>query len=163
MMAMEAAALVVHTPPMTNEQYLELKFRGNPTEDARAQLEAFKAVMRKFRPGWLESLHKWNRYSPFIYFIRRGEDGPIKIGLSGDPLRRLRQLQTACAEGLEILLVIPGGREAERVLHDTCKNLCLGGEWYAAEPVMFKLIDKLKAAYYGDSDWMEYVGWVRGS
>ncbi len=33
-----------------------------------------------------------------IYFIQIGESGPVKIGVSFDPLDRLRQIQTANPE-----------------------------------------------------------------
>ena len=67
-------------------------------------------------------------YAKFIYFILRGD--VIKIGISNMPFRRMRQLQTACPELLEMLLVIPGGREDEKYLHDLFAPVCVGGEWF---------------------------------
>lgn len=68
-----------------------------------------------------------------IYFIREGEDGPIKIGTtSGDPLERLAKLRTGNPRPLRLLATMPGGPAEERALHARFASLRLEGEWFTA-------------------------------
>src|SRR5690349_9573430 len=53
----------------------------------------------------------------YVYAIRRPDTREIKIGMSSDPLQRFRQLQDAHGAPLELLVVIPGAHQGERVLH----------------------------------------------
>lgn len=57
-----------------------------------------------------------------VYFIQRGDDGPIKIGhvrRVSNLLRRMRDIQNACAEPVYLRKIIPTTREdhLELVLH----------------------------------------------
>lgn len=53
----------------------------------------------------------------FVYFIRSGEAGPIKIGWSVNPRKRLAMLQTGCAETLTLMAIVGGQREDEQFFH----------------------------------------------
>jgi hypothetical protein len=68
-----------------------------------------------------------------IYFIQAGDDGPIKIGFSGDPGARQKDLQKAHYEDLRIIGVINGTRELESELHIRFRMFLIRGEWF--EPV----------------------------
>lgn len=69
----------------------------------------------------------------FIYVIGR-PDGPVKIGISADPICRVRELQTGCPFRLTILHrePLPSRRKAleieEMVLAVHCESR-LAGEW----------------------------------
>lgn len=66
-----------------------------------------------------------------IYFIQAGHNGPIKIGFSSRPRKRLRQMQTANARPLRLLGTIPTtskGLEAE--IHHTLRKHKRRGEWF---------------------------------
>lgn len=55
----------------------------------------------------------------FVYLIGEGEDGgPLKIGLSTEPLARLRSMQTGNSRRLRIEHVLIGDRRLEGHLHD---------------------------------------------
>lgn len=69
-----------------------------------------------------------------IYFIQRGEDGPIKIGVSANIIDRFNSLQTAQDERLRIVGIMKGGFSQERQIHAWFKHLQVRGEWYAATP-----------------------------
>jgi len=75
-----------------------------------------------------------------IYFIQAGENGPIKIGKSDDPERRLAQLQTAHYEELKILWVeyeTPGPiKDEERQLHLSYEDDNIRGEWFKPENIL---------------------------
>lgn len=68
---------------------------------------------------------------PFVYFARRGHI--IKIGFSAEPRRRAKELQ------LDLVAVLPGTRESERMLHETWAEFCIEGEWFEAEPILTML------------------------
>lgn len=66
---------------------------------------------------------------PQVYFIG-GPSGPIKIGISKNPKRRLHGLQTTSPYHLKILATKPGDIEEERRLHSKFAHLRLKGEWF---------------------------------
>ena len=89
----------------------------------------------------------------FVYFVARGEDGPIKIGRAGDPDKRLAQLQTGSPDDLLLRDVVPGQNDLERSLHQRFAPARIRGEWFGAEylPVILAfaqgLADDAVAAY----------------
>ena len=75
-----------------------------------------------------------------VYFIG-AEAGPIKIGVSCDPAKRLRTLQTGHPVPLMLLAVVPGGVGVERALHRKFADLRVRGEWFARSPELIAEID----------------------
>lgn len=73
---------------------------------------------------------EWRDMASWTYFIQRGADGPIKIGKAGNPLVRLRSLQTGHDVELRLLLAVRGGEPLERGLHIVCNDRRLRGEWF---------------------------------
>lgn len=63
-----------------------------------------------------------------IYFIRAKRH--LKIGYSKDPYKRLKELQTGNPIKLEMLLVMEGGFETEKALHDYYSKYRTEGEWF---------------------------------
>ncbi|HEY6015704.1 MAG TPA: GIY-YIG nuclease family protein [Gaiellaceae bacterium] len=80
----------------------------------------------------------------FVYFVQRGADGPIKVGFSATPLRRIAQLQTSSAELLHVLATVPGGPSLERELHALFAKHRLASEWFSPHPQLFLWL----AAYF---------------
>lgn len=78
-----------------------------------------------------------------VYFIREGLSGPIKIGLSSQPEKRLVNLQVANPYLLRVLGTVPGSKADENLLHARFEHLHLQGEWYEAEQELLDFIDKL--------------------
>jgi hypothetical protein len=66
----------------------------------------------------------------FVYFIQDGEHGPVKIGLSQDPERRLPKLQTGNPRELLLRHVIPGDRTVEHGLHTRFAPARIRREWF---------------------------------
>jgi len=62
-----------------------------------------------------------------IYFIQRGVDGPIKIGVAADPYERLSSLQTASPEKLILLGCVRG---SETGMHQKFRKHRISGEWF---------------------------------
>jgi hypothetical protein len=76
---------------------------------------------------------------PFIYIISVGDDGPIKVGISYSPTRRLAQLQTGCPNVLDLrwcqkLDSDKKAREAEAAVHKEMEEFRLAGEWFDVIP-----------------------------
>ena len=83
-----------------------------------------------------------------IYFIRAGENGPVKIGVSADPQRRLRYFQIGNHEPLNLIRTAEGGWRQERWLHRRFSALHLRGEWHHFDPEMLTVeISELSTVY----------------
>lgn len=71
-----------------------------------------------------------------VYFIQAGKGSPVKIGQSGDPVRRCAALQSAHFDSLEIIRQVDGDHETEHWLHSHFKDSRLQGEWFKFQPSM---------------------------
>lgn len=78
-----------------------------------------------------------------IYFVRSPAMNAIKIGVAGDPLSRIRDLQVGCPDAYELLGTIEGGRLKEQELHRQFAHLRILGEWFRAEKELLGAIDLL--------------------
>lgn len=90
---------------------------------------------------------------PKIYFIRPcGQDGPIKIGCSVSPEKRLKAMLVWSPLKLEIVHTMPGDLELEREIHDRLLRSHSHGEWFHATPEILQLIaDLLSGTSIGDA------------
>ena len=75
-----------------------------------------------------------------IYFIQAGQNGPIKIGVSDNPQKRLGTLRTAHYEELELLGAIGGGEDKEKEIHLRFGQYRMTGEWFRAEGELLDFI-----------------------
>lgn len=80
-----------------------------------------------------------------VYFIRKGEFGPIKIGYARDPRQRIREIQTGSETRLHLLAVVQGGRDLERQLHEEFSEYRLEGEWFRPVPKIKARIRKFSS------------------
>jgi len=75
-----------------------------------------------------------------LYVVQRGDDGPIKVGISRNLKGRIKSLQTGSAEKLKILRVYKMA-DVERAVHaELEKNSRLEGEWFPAD--LLSLVDR---------------------
>jgi reverse gyrase len=69
-----------------------------------------------------------------MYVIGASEAGPVKLGISAQPTRRLSQLQTGHAQRLRLfhseLVAKDKARLLERLLHRDIGHLRAIGEWF---------------------------------
>ena len=77
-----------------------------------------------------------------LYFIQQGSNGPIKIGVSSDPIFRMRQLQTGNPYRLRLLGIIEDPLAPEDEWHDAFRDDRLVGEWFLPSK---KLLDNINA------------------
>lgn len=74
------------------------------------------------------------------YIIRAGKDGPVKIGRADDPEGRLRDLQTAHHDRLEIVRIVDTHFDAEPQFHKRFALHRLRGEWFDFVPEMLTFV-----------------------
>ena len=81
-----------------------------------------------------------------IYFIQSGGYlGPIKIGLSSNPVQRVHDLQVGNPEELTLLAVMVGEESEEARLHARFSKHHIRGEWFKPSDSIWSLIDRLNA------------------
>lgn len=68
----------------------------------------------------------------YIYFIRQGDHGPVKIGYSTKPLDRLHALQISFPTDLHMIALFKAPQSFEGALHNALRPEHLRGEWYRA-------------------------------
>lgn len=76
----------------------------------------------------------------YAYAIQAGEGGPVKIGVTRDPVQRLKTLQTGNPEtlrGLAAWRVLPG---EERLIHDDFASVRIRGEWFHPTPELLEYV-----------------------
>jgi len=79
--------------------------------------------------------------TPYIYFLRPvGASGPVKIGCSEMPARRLQTIARWSPVPLEIAAMVPGGLSIESWLHNRFAASRSHLEWYSATPELTALI-----------------------
>lgn len=82
----------------------------------------------------------------YVYFIKPvGLDGPIKIGCSAEPEKRLKVLGTWSPFPLEIMGKAPGGHSDENFLHRRFADLHTHREWFLSSPLLRETIRRILA------------------
>lgn len=87
----------------------------------------------------------------FIYIIREEGKGRLKIGISNNPEKRLKTLQTGSAEDLTLLytsLVCSNSLEIEANVHKHFKEYLVRGEWFSSELEPIEIIKYLESQTY---------------
>lgn len=107
------------------------KFQSWLVDEVLVRFKAAKAILTALSdfdvPDGMDDM--------FVYAIQNTATGSIKLGISRDPLARLKHLQTACENELRLV----GVRDAknhfadERALHQMNSDRRLLGEWFSCE------------------------------
>ena len=85
----------------------------------------------------LRERHARSSACTWLYFIQAGEDGPIKIGTSDDPVRRMGRMQVDNAAPLRFVAVCRVTRGAEADVHDDLARHRIRGEWFEPAQEVF--------------------------
>lgn len=75
----------------------------------------------------------------YIYLIRCGTHGPVKIGLAKDPSERLATLQQGNPTALRGLAAWRALAEEERMFHEELADHRIRGEWFKPAPEVLGL------------------------
>ncbi len=86
----------------------------------------------------------------WLYAIRAGHSGPIKIGVTNAPATRLATLQQGNPDTLHGIAAWRGFTFEERQLHDEFAAVRLHGEWFRPVP---ELVDLMLALGGNFCDW----------
>jgi hypothetical protein len=81
----------------------------------------------------------------YIYFIQAELGGPIKVGCSFDPERRLRQLQLLCPFKLKLLGRLIGSRADEKKMHEAMRKHHAWGEWFHPSRYLMGMVEMAAA------------------
>lgn len=88
----------------------------------------------------------------WVYVVRAGEDGPIKIGWSKNPARRFAQLQTTSPVRLIPLGLIAGGAHMESCLHAAIDELVPSarqtGEWFTPWDGLLEYLEEVMRPWH---------------
>jgi hypothetical protein len=82
------------------------------------------------------------KQQPYVYFLRAGADGPVKVGLATDPMARMQELQTGNHVALIMIGVIRGGADVERAIQRELVPYRIRGEWFRPEPLAMAVIGR---------------------
>lgn len=85
--------------------------------------------------------------SDLLIYVIGSAKGPVKIGISCNPLMRMRQLQTSTPDKLAVLAFVSGTYDHEKALHAFYKRERLTGEWFRRSKRIGEFIDDLNARY----------------
>ncbi len=81
-----------------------------------------------------------------VYFIQKDPDGLIKIGCSENPKRRLKELEHATGDKLNLIFIIKdAGIERESYLQEKFKKIRTFGEWFEPDKSIFDYIKKIES------------------
>jgi hypothetical protein len=98
-----------------------------------------------------------------VYLIRIADDDILKVGMSADPVARLRDLQVANYRQLWIAALIPGHIHVEKRIHEEFKEDRIQGEWFlGANRIIGTLFDinpKPGFLYDGEQPLLWPIGW----
>ena len=84
---------------------------------------------------------KNTKKQPLVYFIQCGDNGPIKIGTSVNPDRRLFEYRIGCPYPLKFIGVMNGNRHLEKRLHKMFAEFNIQREWFEPVPELIKFIE----------------------
>lgn len=87
--------------------------------------------------GWTS---RTSRKLCYVYFIQSGQSGPIKIGCSNDPKKRLMTLQISSYEELRIIGLRLGTEADEAMIQRNYSHLHIRGEWFHPGEELLKYI-----------------------
>jgi len=97
-----------------------------------AQAETLETAKRERRATLIQQ----------VYFIA-ADDGPVKIGVAKDPVKRLAALQVSYPTRLALLATTGGGFYQERRYHSRFEQHRLHGEWFRRCPAITNEIARL--------------------
>jgi hypothetical protein len=81
----------------------------------------------------------------YVYLISESDEGPVKVGVAGNPYARIRELQTGNPKRLRLvhtwaLFDRPGAFTVERLVLEEMSEYRLSGEWIDADEFGMKAV-----------------------
>lgn len=86
-----------------------------------------------------------------LYFIQAEKGGPIKIGVSIDPKKRLAMIQTGNPDKLRIILLVNNiNKLIEKFIHQELDRFRIRGEWFSEKLLDMKDTGELNRLFLSD-------------
>ena len=92
-----------------------------------------------------------NKNKKFIYAISNGNN--IKIGISNNPKRRLKQLNTGSDKNLYLLGYFEGDLELEKWIHNNFVKVRFNSEWMIASQELLEYLNSVMKDSF--VDWLD--------
>jgi Meiotically Up-regulated Gene 113 (MUG113) protein len=93
------------------------------------------------------SVEPTDRSRYWLYIIQSGDYGPVKVGITKDPDKRLKALQTANSEELRLIGInllpsksLKDALEIEKNVHDILREHRMAGEWFQYEKKVIRMV-----------------------
>lgn len=112
-------------------------------EELKKRMKKDPLDKKKMKFKEIEEETEEETHGTSVYFIQSEIGGPIKIGYSNDPNRRLNEIQNMSPFRLQILGTIPGNMELEASFHQKFASDRLWGEWFEPSVPLLKIITAL--------------------
>jgi hypothetical protein len=77
----------------------------------------------------------------YIYFAQMENTGPIKIGISNDPNKRMATLNTSSPYPINLIYFTPGCEEDEKSIHWQFRDFLIRNEWFHPDKKIFRMIE----------------------
>ena len=77
----------------------------------------------------------------YVYFIRAGYFGPIKIGFTNNIKKRMIHIQTNCPDKIFLMGMIKTNDATEAEYHQMFNDYKMQGEWFAPVPKLMDFIE----------------------
>ena len=94
----------------------------------------------------------------YIYFMQIEPLGPIKIGISNNPHKRLYHINTSSPYPVKLLYFTPGNMNDEKSIHRNFIEYRIRNEWFHPHESIFKMIENKKRIdrKFGSFMWEEF-------
>ena len=92
---------------------------------------------------WRGELLSFRPDSEWVYLMEASDSGRVKIGISANPDRRRKQLETSSPHRIILVCAIYGTVNLERRLHMTFKHAHITGEWFRDVPEIRRRFSEL--------------------
>ena len=88
---------------------------------------AYRFIKSLRQKGKLPKLPTTNK---LVYLAKNEATTDLKIGISTNPAKRIKLLNTSSSHKISLIHIIKGSYETESYLHNLFKTLRLNGEWF---------------------------------
>lgn len=89
-----------------------------------------------------------------VYFLRVGDDGPVKIGFTShsEPSKRIGELQAGCPWPLNLIGFVAGRKPHENWLHEKLLAHRMTNEWFEPAPLVIETVGQVLSPSFSWSD-----------
>ena len=115
-----------------------------------ARVSGSKMSFEKFRTIWELPIRKEINSNKkkkideekFVYFLYNNNKNAVKIGSANDPQERVKGIQSANLDSLELIMTEKGGQKRELELHKMFEEYFIRNEWFSCVGRLKKYVKK---------------------